>query len=386
MEKNNIRQNLNKYYESVIKKSILKNKKNITLSKDKKNKGYVKIFRNLIKKKNDDIKGILDNKFNKWKKEAFKDSFFRKTILVRISVSRDKILRNRNSNRLSRAKDIKEDRPKSANKKLSNIKRIDNEEKNINVNNIKLKKINDINSPIKESENQIKQIYKKNNNSIITPKKLFEIKKNNYNNNILSASNNNKSKKYEKNNNNVYQNKINKRKEELNSNKKPTPILYTYEPNKNKDKPVNNDIIINRVKNLNSKTYVIVKKNQGFNGFTNFFSPKKNVTTNPISNNSSYKFSPYDTKKFVNLKNNFSDTKMFDKKRDIRSTYSKKNENRFISVDNGKKYNYYTAKKENHTKNKFDKENLKKGITTVIQHYLGVKERLDNYNLVLIPN
>ena len=115
----------------------------------------MRIFRNLIKKKNNGIKDILDKKFNKWKKEAFKDSFFRKTILVRISVSRDKILRNRNSNRLSRAKDIKEDRPKSANKKLKDIKRIDNEEKNSNINNIKLKKNNDFNTPIKESENQI---------------------------------------------------------------------------------------------------------------------------------------------------------------------------------------------------------------------------------------
>ena len=33
-------------------------------------------------------------------------------------------------------------------------------------------------------------------------------------------------------------------------------------------------------------------------------------------------------------------------------------------------------------KSKFDKEALKKGVTTVIQHYLGVMERLDNYSLV----
>lgn len=387
MEKNKIGQNLNKYYESIIKKSILKNKKALTLSKDKKNNGYVRIFRNLIKKKNNGIKDILDKKFNKWKKEAFKDSFFRKTILVRISVSRDKILRNRNSNRLNRAKDIKEDRPKSANKKLKDIKRIDNEEKNSNINNIKLKKNNDFNTPIKESENQIKQIYKKNNNSIINQKKIYEIKKNINNNNIKSLLNNNKNRKYEKNNNISHQNNINKRKEELNSNKKSTPILYTYEPNIKKDKPVNNNVIINRVKNLNTKTYVIVKKNQDSNSFTNFNTPKKNLNTNLSTNTSSYKLPHYDTKKCINLKKgNFSEKKMFDIKRDIRNTYSKKNENKFISVDNGNKYNYYTAKKQHNIKNKFEKENLKKGITTVIQHYLGVKERLDNYNVVQIPN
>ena len=108
---------------------------------------------------------------------------------------------------------------------------------------------------------------------------------------------------------------------------------------------------------------------------------------NLSTNTSSYKLPHYDTKKCINLKKgNFSEKTMFDIKRDIRNTYSKKNENKFISVDNGRKYNHYTAKKENHIKNKFEKENLKKGITTVIQHYLGVKERLDNYNVVQIPS
>ena len=185
---------------------ILSNKNHITVTNDKKHKGYVRIFRNIFKKKNDAIKSILDNIFNKWKKEAFKDSFIRKTILVRISVSRDKILRNRNSNRLSKIKDIKGDRPKSVNGKSSNIKRIGNKEKNINVNNIMLKKINDINSPKKENENPIKQIYKNNNNPIINPKKLNERIKNN--NNITSILNNNLNQKYIKKNNREYQKKI----------------------------------------------------------------------------------------------------------------------------------------------------------------------------------
>ena len=221
-------------------------------------------------------------------------------------------------------------------------------------------------------------------NPIINPKKLNERIKNN--NNIASILNNNLNQKYIKNNNREYQKKNNKRNEELYSYKRPTQIQYIYEPNKNRDKPVNNNIIINRVKNLNNKTYKIVKKNQGYNNYTNFLSPKKNIITNNSINKSNDKYSPYDTKKFINFKNNFSETKLFDNKRDIRSTYNKKNENKFISIDNGKKYNYYTSKKENYTKSKLVKENLKKGITTVIQHYLGIKERLDNYNLLQVPN
>ena len=58
----------------------------------------------------------------------------------------------------------------------------------------------------------------------------------------------------------------------------------------------------------------------------------------------------------------------------------------YASVDNGRKYNNYTTRKEYVQKNKLNNENLKKGVTTVIQHYLGVKERLDNYNLVPILN
>ena len=38
-------------------------------------------------------------------------------------------------------------------------------------------------------------------------------------------------------------------------------------------------------------------------------------------------------------------------------------------------------KKMHNLKKKIDNEILRKGITTVIQHYLGVREKLDNYGL-----
>ena len=48
-------------------------KKNVKDTCNRKTKGYVRVFRNIIKKKNELLKNILDNRFKKWKKEALKE-------------------------------------------------------------------------------------------------------------------------------------------------------------------------------------------------------------------------------------------------------------------------------------------------------------------------
>ena len=365
MEKINGNKIFNKYYENISKKYpiLLKNKKDINNSENKKQKGFTKIFRSLIKKKNNALKNVLENRFNLWKKEAFKDIFIRKTVLVRISVSRDKINNNRNANKLNNINNLKENRPKSADKNMKIIKKKDEKEKKTkNINIINLKKEPENKSPKKVDVNLTKTPNDKNNNK--NKKSIFNIssaKETQKNKSIYSTPINNM-----KHNPAQYLKEISKNKEE-----KPAPIIYSYYPIKGKNNISKNTFITNYLKKNNDQN--------GYNSYTNVLaSKKKNFTNNARKN--------YDEKKYTPLKKNISETKLYDKKKDIRNTYTKKNVKNFGSVDSGRKYNNYTAKKENIRKPKLDNENLKKGITTVIQHYLGVKERLDNYNLVPILN
>ena len=356
--------NFNKYNANKKKKlASLMNKKNIiSNNENKRQKGFTKIFRNLIKKKTNIMKNILENRFNMWKKEAFKGTFIRKTVLVRISVSRDKIDKNRNYNRLNDMKEINDNRPRTAEKKLKCLNKKNEKVNNLkNINIIDMKKKNEFNSPKKTEVNlsQIKNniINKQDKNSLYdtyTEKAKQKIK------HIYSTPINSTKIKKEQNKKTINEN----------NNTKPSPIIYTYYPEKGKN--ISKNIL---------KTNTLKKQYDyhGYNSYTNVLSNrKKNLTNNIIKSNND--------RKLIYLKSNFSETKLYDKKRDIKNTYTKKNMKNFTSVDNGRKYNNYTTKKEYNQKNNLNKENLKKGITTVIQHYLGVKERLDNYNLVPILN
>ena len=363
MEKNNGK-TFNKYNANKNKKYpfLLKNKNTISNNETKRQKGFAKIFRNLIKKKTNILKNVLENRFNIWKKEAFKGTFIRKTVLVRISVSRDKINKHRNVNKLNNMKEINENKPKSADKDLKFIKKKDEKEKNVkNINIINVKKENEIHSPKKKEVNLARTPYniinKQDKNPIYD---TYSEKINQKNKKIFSTPINNIKNKYVQ----------NKKVINEHSDAKPTPILYSYYPVKVKNTQKNN---------LNTNTFKKKNDYHGYNSYTNVLSSrKKNLANNGIKNNAN--------KNYDNLKNNFSETKLLDKKRDISNTYTKKNFKNYTAVDNGRKKNNYTTKKEHIQKTKFYDENLKKGITTVIQHYLGVKERLDNYNLVPILN
>ena len=362
MEKNN-EKIFNEYNENKNKKYpfLMKNKNNISNNENKRQKGFSKIFRNLIKKKTNVLKNVLKNRFNMWKKEAFKGTFIRKTVLVRISVSRDKINKNRNTNRLNNLKEINENRSRTADKKFKFLNKIKEKENNVKNININVKKENEINSPQKAEINltQFRNniINKQDKNSLYD---TYTEKAKQKSKNIYSTPVNNMKNMKDQ----------NKKATNENNNIKPTPILYTYYPDKSKN-TLKNNIITNTLK----KKYDY----HGYNSYTNVLStPKKNLTNNAIKSNSD--------RKLINLKSNFSETKLYDKKRDITNTYTKRNMKNYASVDNGRKYNNYTTRKEYVQKNKLNNENLKKGVTTVIQHYLGVKERLDNYNLVPILN
>ena len=386
MEKNIIQINNNKNYEIQNKgNNVPKNTiKKIQIINGKKSKGYARVFIKFIKRKNETLKHILDNRFKKWKEEAFKGIFIRKTIIVRISLSRDNILKNKlNSRILSRNKVSNNNKPKSVDKELKQINKTVNKESHIN--NIKWKKINDVKSPIKKNEmpdeKSIKKIYKNENNSIFNNS---DKRKNQHNNPIYSQTipNDSQSKKYNKNiipknkfiNNN---NQIDKYKV-----KKQAPILYTYEPKQLKTKPIFNKGLINNSKNYNIFTSPRTRKYQTYNSYSSILSNNKTPIVNQIKNNKE-KQNTNINKSYINIKNNFSDAKLLNKNNEQRYTFTKRNGNKYASIDAKRKYINFTVKKDNYIKRKFSKGTLKKGVTTVIQHYLGVKERLDNYSLVL---
>ena len=386
MEKNIIQINNNKNYEIQNKgNNVPKNTiKKIQIINGKKSKGYARVFIKFIKRKNETLKHILDNRFKKWKEEAFKGIFIRKTIIVRISLSRDNILKNKlNSRILSRNKVSNNNKPKSVDKELKQINKTVNKESHIN--NIKWKKINDVKSPIKKNEmpdeKSIKKIYKNENNSIFNNS---DKRKNQHNNPIYSQTipNDSQSKKYNKNiipknkfiNNN---NQIDKYKV-----KKQAPILYTYEPKQLKTKPIFNKGLINNSKNYNIFTSPRTRKYQTYNSYSSILSNNKTPIVNQIKNNKE-KQNTNINKSYINIKNNFSDAKLLNKNNEQRNTFTKRNGNKYASIDAKRKYINFTVKKDNYIKRKFSKGTLKKGVTTVIQHYLGVKERLDNYSLVL---
>ena len=332
-------------------------KKNVKDTCNRKTKGYVRVFRNIIKKKNELLKNILDNRFKKWKKEAFKGTFIRKTVLIRISVSRDNIFKNRlNPNRLNNKSDARKNRFLSADKNLKYKKREVNKENNNN--NSKIKTLET--KKEKLEINPIKKIYKNENNSIFKT----------YNKNV---GQNYKTKEILKSSNTNVNNKPNQSNKI--GNKTPVPIIYSYEPHKEKNNNKNEKKLINKHKYpYNPFTSPQSKKNQGYSSYTNILSQKRPII-NQTKNNG--RLTPYEERKDNINKNKFSELKLLDKNKDLRYTYSRKN--RYTPFDNRNKYMNYTEKRDNYMKSKLDKEILKKGITTVIQHYLGVRERLDNY-------
>ena len=376
---------------------------------DKKHKGYSRILRKLIKKKNDAFKNLIDNRFKKWKEEAFKGMFIRKTILVRISVSRDKIIKNRdNANTLfNKDSNAKRNRARTADKDTPYNKKIINKnsnKQNNEINNIQLQNKYQMNTPEKSKEkvnayalpstNERSPLINLSNETELQNNKkynkYFNIKKNlnePTNNILLIELNKNRNNKSKLNNfqpNNKY-------------NKNTAPIIYHYEVCKEQLKP-NQTLIQNNAKEQNNKYY---KNNftreennnyQGYHSFTNIFSPDINkLKTNSIyyQKNNDIKLSqksPYNTRKYISLNTYSSETKINVKKYH-NNNYIRSNFNKYESVNYQNKYNTRTSKNERNLKKKIDNEILKKGVTTVIQHYLGVREKFDNYNIKrILPN
>ena len=269
-------------------------------------RGYVRILRKIIKKKDDSRKNILQNNFKKWKDESLKDVTIKRTVLVRIAVSKDKDRKNKLNN--SSSEDEKE-RNKSASKR---------EVKPINYpQNVKI--INNIRKETdgKESQTNIRKY-------------------------IINKNNDNK-------NNNMENYEIAKR-------------LKYYKPvNENKEKNRNNDKLNNNSNtNLKFQNHTILEtKNEKIKATPKINNSDKTRKIYPISN-LNIKYSEINNSYKKNTNNNSNNYIKFDQSRyqttSKKETYSKpikKYENmstiytsstKKIKNDNPTKYNNYNNK------------------------------------------
>ena len=203
----------------------IENKKNVELKTRKKLKGYCRFLRNIIKEKSKSMKEIIQKRFIKWRKDALKGKI-KKTVMIRISVSKEK--EPKNKYQISKANP--KDQSRSVNK---------NELKSFNINNIQR---NITNLKVQKVDDFIKEDNKINHNKVNVANKYNNIE-------IKNISNNN----------NI--NKDKKEKEEKNINYKQINSI-----NKNEEKKYNNDIKIDlskyNKKNDNNNKNKITNKNE----------------------------------------------------------------------------------------------------------------------------
>ena len=114
--------------ERIIKMPLIK--------RGKKNKGYVRLFRNYIKKKDKLRKAIILNRFRQWIKQSLKDSIIKKRVIVRISVSRGRDFKNEYFNKFNIKNENEDGKSKSLNKQIiKSIDKIKNSQNNIKISN-----------------------------------------------------------------------------------------------------------------------------------------------------------------------------------------------------------------------------------------------------------
>ena len=167
-------------------------------------KGYVRFFRKIIKQKDKLRKDIIQNRFKEWLEKSLKGSIIKRTIMIRISVSRDKDANTQyNNNRFKMDKSKETEKSNSVNKKI--VKSISksknkggktndiNKEKNkanninnLNINNIStIKNYNtEVNKLIEQSHDMPKVTSNIGNNTSFVEIKATKKKNNNKINNI----------------------------------------------------------------------------------------------------------------------------------------------------------------------------------------------------------
>ena len=318
-------------------------------------KGYEDLFKKIINKKSEKMNKIARKKFRFWKDKLNK-IIVTKTILVRISISKEKDKKDRSNSDAT----------------LNTCKR-------------KVKKIND---KILISNNKNSDIKKTNY------KPLYNLR-NIENSNSTENSSSTKKYKYNITSNldNIKQNITNFRNNNklLNSAKSQKTFdrkkLIEISNNSNykfyKDRPLGEKYIdIHKKENnsLNSEKLFYKKCEIKFDNKSRSICPSNKIKNKiqPII------VSQYNTKKIIQPKNIFTGKKIKGIA-NFRNAFLNNNSNSLNSswlnkMDNKNMiFKTYSSKKDNRIKGRFLDNSLRKGITTVFQHYKGICEELDNF-------
>ena len=388
-------------------------------SLDIKPKGYVRIFRKCIKKKGQIMNKIIDNRFKLWKKITLKGLTIKKKIFVRISVSKEKDRKSKsyseaklnvgkknlnniniiNKNKLLELNNISEIKPTKYKRIfISNNKEINNKTYN-KPQNQKSNLNNTIGS--NSSTHKYKRYFERNKQSNSNYKNIIDDKVIKYNkkerNPLIEISGEKQKKDHFKNIKNEYKkninlnNKFNKKEisknnseqnSEINSSKLKT--IYksnnTYNKNNNKNGSNNNlkDYYLKYAKNFNNSTITLpAKKTQ------KIFNSKEKQN-----------FFPYNTKKYIPQKKTYSQKKDKEYNSYFLKTFPNNNVKikpvikpiklniKDINFDNYQYLNCTSrrAKLHNDDNSFIDKKTLKRGITSVIQHFSGKIEKFLNYD------
>ena len=354
-------------------------------------KGYENILKKIINKKSEKINKIARKKFRFWKDKLNK-IIVTKTILVRISISREK---------------DKKDRSYS--------------DANLNASTIKLKKINDkiLISNNKNTDNKktnYKPLYRLRNientnstqNSSLTKKNKYNITSNfeSIKQNIINFRNNYKLLNSDEKHKTFDRKKLidisNKKPEEkrnyikVNVNKKLISTNNSGQKKNNNNSKFDSNYKFYKDMPLGQKYINIHKKeNYSLNSAKLFFKKQEIKYANKSSliypsNKVKNKIkpmivSPYSTKNYIQPKNIYTGKKIKGIA-NFRNAFLNKNENTLNSSRLNKMdyknmiFKAYSSRKFNKIKGKIlDKDSLRRGITTVFQHYKGICEELENF-------
>ena len=440
-----------------------------SLKEKEKPKGYTRIFRNIIKKKSEIMKNVLKNRFTKWRKESLKGLIVKKTIIVRISVSREKDYKDRYKNKLRLDKEKEKEKSKSTNKNeikthnfmqpeintynivrekidtidnkkdstndnLNTDNKMNNENKDIPIdnitNNIDIEKNNNINInndnediilKVKEKDNEsnkdiVNENLKMKKNKLINisnekPKNTAQMN-NIYNTNLKSDSKNNInnkiskvnnitliSKTYNKNDKQKLQDSHKKNENDSNKNQKYNAsnvviISSSFNTKNNKNNKDQKETMNNNALNDKSEKKGYYIKYDGFHENKNIYSsitvPVKTINLNEKEYNP-YRNNNYN--KISSIKNapdnkNKSDINLYSRRTHQLNNNKNINNNNISSISNIsniEKYNNYTSRPGNYSSirqklNTIENTNLRGGVTTVIQHYGGRRKQYENYN------
>ena len=354
-------------------------------------KGYEDLLKKIINKKSKKMSKIARKKFRFWKDKLNK-IIVTKTILVRISISREKDQKDRSYS-----------------------------DANLNACKRKLKKINDkiLISNNKNSDNKktnYKPLYHlRNIENTNSTQNSSSTKKNKYNTtsnleiikqNITNFRNNNKLLNSDEKHKTFDRKKLieisNKKPEEkrnyikVNLNKKLISTNNSGQKKNNNYSKVDSNYKFYKDMPLGQKYINIHKKeNYSLNSAKLFYKKYEikfanksslNCPSNKIKNKIKPMIvSPYSTKKYIQPKNIYTGKKIKGIA-NFRNAFLNRNENVLNSswlnkMDNKNMiFKTYSSRKVNKIKGKIlDKDSLRRGITTVFQHYNGICEELENF-------